>query len=98
MTTPPPRLFVVRARKAPFAVVLRRGPSKWYHIIKWDTDKDTFEHGAWFRGRIYEEECALSPDGSLFANFAAQHKSHEIVDLNNLRPNPRPAPEWARSW
>jgi hypothetical protein len=59
------RLFVIPARDAPVAIILRRGPSKWYHVIRWHMDSDRFEHGAWFRGRIYEENCDLSPDGQL---------------------------------
>jgi hypothetical protein len=65
----PCRLFVIPAREAPLAIILRRGPSRWYHLIRWQTQRDTFEHGAWLRGRIYEEKCDLSPDGSLFVYF-----------------------------
>jgi hypothetical protein len=70
--TPPCRLFVLMAREAPIAVILRRGPTGWYHVIKWHTDTDRFEHGAWFRGRIYEERGDLSPDGELLVYFALQ--------------------------
>jgi hypothetical protein len=53
------------ASSAPAAIILRRGPSKWYHVVRWRTNSDTFELGAWFHGRIYEENCDLSPDGEL---------------------------------
>ena len=66
------RLFVIPARDEPVAVVLRRGPSAWYHVILWDTRRDIFTHGAWFKGRIYEEKCDLSPDGKLFVYFVHQ--------------------------
>lgn len=69
MNTPSCRLFVILARDAPRAVILRRGPSKWYHVIRWQTERDLFEHGAWFHGRIYEDRCDLSPDGNLFVYF-----------------------------
>jgi hypothetical protein len=69
---PPCRLFVIHAREKPVALILRRGPARWYHLIAWRTDTDTFEHGAWFRGRIYEDRCDLSPDGELFLYFALQ--------------------------
>jgi hypothetical protein len=49
------RLFVITARDEPTAVILRRGPSDWYHVIQWHTCRDAFVHGAWFKGRIYEE-------------------------------------------
>lgn len=32
--------------------------------------RDTFIHGAWMKGRIYEDRCDLSPDGSLLLYFA----------------------------
>ena len=70
MANPPCRLFVLQARDAPVAVILRRGPSAWYHVILWDTETDLFTHGAWFNGRIYEDRCDLSPDGALFLYFA----------------------------
>ena len=59
------RLYVIPAREAPVALILRRGPTKWYHIMRWHMDSDAFEHGAWFRGRIYENRCDISPDGKL---------------------------------
>ncbi len=63
------RLFVIPARDAPVALILRRGPSKWYHLIRWRMDSDSFEPGGWLRGRIYEERCDLSPDGNLVVYF-----------------------------
>lgn len=70
MRAPPCRLHVVLARESPIGVVIRRGPAAWYHLVLWHTDRDRFEHGAWFKGRIYEERCDLSPDGQLFLYFA----------------------------
>jgi hypothetical protein len=60
---------VIPARDAPVAVIFRRGPSAWYQVIAWDTDRDVFTDGAWFRGRIYEERCDVSPDGELLLYF-----------------------------
>lgn len=65
MTVVPCRLFVIVASRAPAAVVFRRGPSAWYQVIAWDLSSDTFTDGAWFKGRIYEEKCDVSPDGRL---------------------------------
>jgi hypothetical protein len=70
MPTAPCRLYVILARSAPVAVVFRRGPARWVQIVKWSTDKDTFEEGQWFHGRIYERRCDLSPDGQLLVYFA----------------------------
>jgi hypothetical protein len=69
MPRPSCRLFVILGRDAPTALILRRGPSKWYHLVRWRMDSDTFERGAWFHGRIYEERCDLSPDGNLVVCF-----------------------------
>ncbi|MCL4193153.1 MAG: hypothetical protein KJZ87_15560, partial [Thermoguttaceae bacterium] len=38
-------------------------------MIRWRMDRDVFEPGAWFHGRIYEERCDLSPDGNLLVSF-----------------------------
>lgn len=67
-----PRLFIIFARNAHEAVIFRRGPSGWCHIIRWDTGHDFFFRGAWFKGRIYPEKCDLSPDGTLLLYFAHQ--------------------------
>lgn len=60
-----PRLFVIFAGEADEAMILARGPSAWFQLIRWDTRHDSFEPGAWIRGTIYPERCDLSPDGRL---------------------------------
>src|SRR5919202_749710 len=72
LPTSPCRLFVYLAREAPVGVVLRRGPSAWVQLSVWHTDTDTFEHGQWFKGRVYERRADVSADGALFVYFAAQ--------------------------
>lgn len=66
------KLFVICAKREPIAVILRRGPSAWYHVIQWNTRRDSFVHGAWIKGRIYEEKCDVSPDGRLLLYFIHQ--------------------------
>ena len=66
----PARLFVILARDASRAVVFRRGPSAQVALILWRTDDDSFEVGQWFRGRIYERRCDLSPRGDKLIYFA----------------------------
>ena len=63
------KLFVITANSAPTAIILRRGPTDWFHLIQWQTRRDVFTHGAWFKGRIYGEKCDVSPDGKLFLGF-----------------------------
>jgi len=65
------RLYAILARKSDEALVFRRGPSDKVLLIRWNTRNDTFEHGQWMRGRIYERRGDLSPDGRLLLYFAA---------------------------
>jgi hypothetical protein len=68
------RLYAILARKAPVAVVFRRGPSKQVLLVLWRTDTDEFFEGQWFKGRIYERRCDLSPSGKRLIYFAASYK------------------------
>jgi hypothetical protein len=68
----PCRLFVYLACEVPVGVVLRRGPSDWVRLSLWHTDTDTFEHGQWMKGRVYERRADVSADGSLFLAFVRQ--------------------------
>ena len=74
MQRPQTRLYAIFARQADRAVLFRRGPSKQVLLIAWDTATDTFDEGQWFKGRIYERRCDLSPDGALLVYFAASQK------------------------
>lgn len=71
---PSPRLYVLQAREAPRAVVFRRGPSSEVAVIGWDTERHAFALGQWFRGRVYERRCDLSPSGERLVYFAASHR------------------------
>ncbi|MGN6379718.1 MAG: hypothetical protein ACTHNU_12255 [Gaiellales bacterium] len=66
----PPRLHVLPARAAPVAMVLRRGPSGWFHVLRWHLDEPRIEGGAWLHGTLYPRRCDVSPDGGLLAYFA----------------------------
>ncbi len=74
------RLYGIPARQTSRIVVLRRGPSKWVQVILWHTKDDIFDYGQWFHGRIYEQRCDLSPDGSLFIYFALKINRHTLRD------------------
>ncbi len=69
-------LFVIQATDVPTAVILRRGPSRWYQVIQWNTRTDEFTHGSWIKGRIYEDKCDVSPDGQLLLYFV--HKGSQF--------------------
>ena len=59
----PPRLHLLPARSAPIVVILRRGPSRLVHVIRWDTRTDDLTPGSWFRGRLFPLRCDVSWDG-----------------------------------
>ena len=70
MSTPGPRLFGIPATSAPIVAVIRRGPSDWCAVGRWDIEGADYEPGAWFRGTLYPQKCDLSPDGRWFAYSA----------------------------
>lgn len=72
---PSTRLYVLLAREAPLAIVLRRGPSKHVLALSWDTERYEFRLGQWFKGRIYERRCDLSPSGEKLIYFAAKYRA-----------------------
>lgn len=83
-TNPPARLFVLLARSATVGVILRRGPSEWVQMIKWETKKDVFTPGQWFHGRVYEHKCDLSPNGELFVYFAKKYTGKRLLERKYL--------------
>lgn len=68
------RLHALLASRAPYGVVIRRGPSKSACTVGWDRTNDTFRLGQWMRGRIYERRSDLSPDGRYLIYFAMNGK------------------------
>jgi hypothetical protein len=79
-TKSPCRLSIILAQSASVAIVLRRGPTKWVQLMKWDTARDEFQPGQWFHGRVYDRRCDLSPDGSLFIYFASKFDGRTLAD------------------
>jgi hypothetical protein len=47
------RLHILPARTAPFAIVIRRKPSKRFHVIGWHTAAGEIESGSWFNGKLF---------------------------------------------
>ena len=74
MKIPPPRLHIIFASNASYAVILRRGPSKHVATFGWDLTNNTIELGQWFYGRIYEHRSSLSHDGKYFLYAAMNCK------------------------
>jgi hypothetical protein len=69
MAPAPPRLFGIPATHAPIVAVLRRGPSAWSQVGKWDVERGAYEPGAWVRANLYPQRCDLSPDGRWLCYF-----------------------------
>jgi len=57
------RIHLLPAKAAPYVLVIRRKPSKCFHIIRWNTQADTLEHDSWFHGKLYPKRCDISFDG-----------------------------------
>jgi len=74
-TDPSTRIYGIVAREAPRVVLIRRGPSKHVLLISWDTIRHEFHAGQWFKGRIYEHRCDLSPSGDRLVYLAANNKA-----------------------
>jgi hypothetical protein len=70
-----PRLFGIVARNAPVIALMRRGPSRWTQLIRWDTENDRFEEGQWVHARVMPRRSDLSPDGKLLIYFATSYRS-----------------------
>ena len=66
----PPRLFGIPARDAPVVAVLRRGPSDWAQVGRWDLATMTYQSGAWLHGTLYPQRCDVSPDGRYLCYLA----------------------------
>lgn len=65
------RIHLLCATARPVVVVLRRKPTRAFHVLRWNTRDDSIEAGSWFFGRLYEKRCDVSPDGEWMVYFAA---------------------------
>lgn len=83
---PSTRLYVLLARKAPIAAVFRRGPSKRVLLLTWNTETHEIRKGQWFKGRIYERRCDLSPSGEKLVYFAAKQRPPHFTWTAVSRP------------
>ncbi len=70
-----PRLFGIPATRSPVVAILRRGPSDWSQVNRWDPEAGTFEHGSWIHANLYPQRCDLSPDGRWFSYFTLRQKA-----------------------
>lgn len=68
--TAAPRIYCLPATAAPVVAVFLRGPTRWFHVGRWDIAKGRYEPGAWLLGRIFPRRSDLSPDGQWLCYFA----------------------------
>ncbi len=68
------RVYVLLARRRRVGVVLRRGPSRYVEMLRWDLASDRVEAGQWIRARVYERRCDLTPNGDHLVYFAATNR------------------------
>lgn len=69
------RVFGIGAVDADVVAVLRRGPSNWSHVGRWDVAARRYEPGSWLHGTLYPQRCDLSPDGRYLCYFALKGNS-----------------------
>ena len=55
--------------------VIRRGPSDWFQLGKWELEKPAYEPGAWLNGNLYPQRCDLSPNGRWFCYLARKENA-----------------------
>lgn len=72
----PARLYLLPAKGSPYVAVIRRKPSKLFHVILWNTENDSLEHGSWFKGKLYSERCDISFDGKWMVYLAMGAKAN----------------------
>jgi hypothetical protein len=85
MDPAPPGIHVIRAARAPAAVVFRHGPRRWWHISRWHLDTGDVEGGAWLYGQLYPRRCDVSPDGELLYYFAMKQSEREFLGMTGLQ-------------
>lgn len=83
-THPKCSLSLKFASQAPVAVLLRRGPSNWVQMIRWNLHNDSFEAGQWLKGRIYPEFSELSADGKLLLYSARKTNGWTLRGRNDI--------------
>jgi hypothetical protein len=69
------RVFGIGATAADVVAVLRRGPSGWSHVGRWDIAARRYEPGSWLHGTLYPQRCDLSADGRYLCYFVLKGDS-----------------------
>lgn len=79
-------VYVLPASRSDLAVVIRRGPSKWWHFLLWDRARGIVKPGSWFSGMIYPQRCDLSPKGDWLLLVAYKGNNKPVAWTALCRP------------
>ncbi len=66
----PARIHLLPAKDVPLVTILRRKPSKCFHVLRWNTRTGEVESGSWFDGKLYPKRCDVSFDGQWMVYLA----------------------------
>ena len=61
-------------------LIFRRGPTEWFHLLRWRLDQGIVEPGAWVKKKLFPRDCDFSSDGELLlyclkGGFKGEHKA-----------------------
>jgi hypothetical protein len=84
ITSAPARIHLLPAKEAPVVVVIRRKPSRLFHVIRINTETGSYEQGAWFTGKLYAMRCDVSFDGNWFVYLALGAKGQTWNGISML--------------
>lgn len=79
-------LYVLPASASPLALVIRRGPSKWWHFLLWNRDTQDYSFGSWFNGMVYPHRCDLSARGDQMLILAYRGAKEPLAWTALCRP------------
>jgi hypothetical protein len=80
------RLWLLPARDAPIVAIFRRGPSPWWHVVRWNTHSNEVEHGAWHKWTLNALDTDISPDGEYVTVSLGYWYGGGIASLPSLEP------------
>lgn len=91
-----PRMYGILATKAPIALIFRRGPSRWFHLLRWRLDTGILEPGVWVAKKLFPRRCDLSADGELLLYYIAGGFEGGYRVLGGISRTPwlRPLAKW----
>ncbi|RYG40623.1 hypothetical protein EON79_22290, partial [bacterium] len=85
MKNVPARLWILPAKEARVALVIRRKPHRVWHFLRWDLERDEVASGDGYRGLFYPRGCDVSWDGRWWAFYGSETSGlAPLASLNAL--------------